>query len=267
MTVRWIALTTVIFFAIAPAATAQGLVLYDETLGNLPADQSWFTYITNSPPTSSQTYLAGRGVEMISDQATSAGYFNQNPITGTLVNPAFPQLNRATGFQLNWNLQVNSESHANSNRAGFSMILLASDHRGLELAFWNNEVWAQTDSPLFTHGEGAIFSTTTQTNYQLLIFGNSYDLKADGTSILNGSLRDYSGFGIPYTHANFLFLGDDTSSAGGDFTLGRVTLLTAVPEPALSLSVGIMLMVCVAWLIRRNRIRVLAETPIQASPD
>ena len=45
-------------------------------------------------------------------------------------------------------------------------------------------------------------------------------------------VRDYtafSGFPNPYSSTNFLFLGDDTTSAGGAFVLKNVTLVT-VPK-------------------------------------
>ena len=112
------------------------------------------------------------------------------------------------------------------------MIVLGSDSKGLELGFWNNEVWAQNDSPRFTHGEGAAINTTAAlTDYALTIQGNSYTLRANGLGLLSGQVRDYSAFGAPYTSKNFLFFGDDTSSAAARTDIARVTL-GAVPEPA-----------------------------------
>src|SRR5262249_25272327 len=104
--------------------------------------------------------------------------------------------------------------------------------KGVELGFWSNQVWAQNDSPLFTHGEGASFDTTKAlTDYALTVLGGSYSLSADGQPLLGGPVRDYSAFGLPYTLKIFLFFGDDTSSAWARVEIARVTL-GAVPEPS-----------------------------------
>jgi len=226
--------------------------LYNETLGNFPGDQGWFLYLTNSPANASQTYIPTQGTRLVTTNGASAGYFNTNPFTSSLVNPLFPTLDRTTGFSLSLDLLISSETHSSNDRAGFSIIALASDHHGIELGFWNNQIWAQNDSPLFTHGEGAAFDTTTRTSYQLTILGNSYALFTNGNSILTGSLRDYSSFGVPYSYNNFLFLGDDTSSADADITLGRVTL-SAVPEPATWISLACAGFGAACWFRRRAR--------------
>jgi hypothetical protein len=240
----------VLFVLIPTSLHAQ--TLYNETLGNFPGDQGWFLYLTNSPPNATQTYIPAQGTQLVTTNGAMAGYFNTNPITSTLVNPLFPTLDRAIGFNISLDLLVSSETHSSNDRAGFSIIALASDHRGIELGFWNNQIWAQNDSPLFTHGEGAAFDTTNRTSYQLDILGNSYDLFANGNSILTGSLRDYSSFGVPYSLNNFLFLGDDTSSADADITLGRVAL-SAVPEPATWISLGCAAFGGACWFRRRTR--------------
>ncbi len=209
-------------------------VLYNDQLPSTPGSQGWLIYGDNgflSGGTATQTLVA-EGTRLVTDNAVSAGYANRVPIFNTLVNPAFPVLNRAAGYSLTFELQVNSESHANNNRAGFSVILLSQDLFGIELGFWADEIWAQS-GPAFTHGEGAAFDTTAaQRVYELQILGDNYALLADGNAVVNGSLRNYSSFGSPYNLPSFLFLGDDTSSAGADVVLGQVTLLTDVPEPA-----------------------------------
>lgn len=235
---------------------AQTTVLYDETAGTLPASQTWLTYLADSVTNATQTYVPGQGAQLVTTSGAMAGYFNKNPLLGTLVNPAFPTLNRTAGFAIQFDLLVSSETHSNNNRAGFSIIALASDSRGIELGFWNNEVWAQNDSPLFTHGEGIAFSTTVKTSYQLTLLGNQYTLAANGSSILTGSLRDYSSFGLPYTNNNFLFLGDDTSSADANITLGRVALLTAIPEPMTWLSIACVFFGVGCWYYRWRETKV-----------
>jgi hypothetical protein len=74
----------------------------------------------------------------------------------------------------------------------------------------------------------------------LLIFGDQYFLSANGNLLLNDSLRDYSAFGVPYSLGSYMFLGDDTGSAGANINLGLVTI-NSIPEPA-----GICLVICFA---------------------
>jgi hypothetical protein len=141
-------------------------------------------------------------------------------------------LDRAKGYTISFDAQVIAEAHNNNNRAGFSVIAIGSDKKGIELGFWPNEVWAQADgieppgSGLFTHAEGAAFDTTAGlTAYQLKVKGDTYTLSVGGAPILNGGVRDYSafnGFPDPYETPNFLFLGDDTTSAAGTIRLSYV---------------------------------------------
>lgn len=208
---------------------AQTTTLYNPALNTLPASQGWLSYITNFQGTATQTLVTG-GTQLITTGSAQAGYFNKNPLTGSLVNAGFPTLDRSNGYAIRFDVSVTSESHSNNDRAGFSIIALSSDLQGIELGFWTNEIWAQNQP--FTHGEGTAFNTVPSTSYLLTILGNSYSLNANGTDILTGSLRNYSGFGIPYSHNNFLFLGDDTTSANADITLGQVQLLSSIPEPA-----------------------------------
>jgi hypothetical protein len=138
-------------------------------------------------------------------------------------------LDSAAGFRLSLSLSLLTESHGSPDRAGFSLIVLDSASRGLELGFWGDEIWAQNAG--FTHGEGASWATNALTDYDLVFSGATYALLADGAPLLSGALRDYSAFGAPYNLPNFLFLGDDTSSARAKVTLASVSLF-AVPEPA-----------------------------------
>ena len=118
---------------------------------------------------------------------------------GSNIHPLVGTLDRAAGFTVGISLLVEREAHASPDRAGFSLIVLGSDSKGVELGFWGNEVWAQTSAPLFTHGEGAAFDTTKSlTDYALTILGGNYSLKAGGQTILTGQVRDYSAFGLPY---------------------------------------------------------------------
>jgi hypothetical protein len=141
-------------------------------------------------------------------------------IASGATTPGFPLLDRTVGFQVDFSIQVEKESHANNHRSGISLIILGQDAKGIEIAFWQNEIWAQSDENtggLFRHGEGVSFKTNTGLiDYQLTILEDSYTLTANAQPLLTGPLRDYSkfqGFPNPYETPNFLFLGDDTTSA------------------------------------------------------
>lgn len=208
-------------------------IAYNDVLPALPGAQGWLVYGNNSAlvgGAATQTLALG-GTSLVTDNAVSAGYANRLPILNTLVNAGFPALNRATGYSLHFELQVNSETHTTNDRAGFSVILLSQDLFGIELGFWTNEVWAQS-GPAFSHAEGVAFNTTAQqVPYELRVSGANYTLFASGSQILAGALRDYSTFGTPYNLPSFLFLGDDTSSAGANVLLGSVSI-AEVPESA-----------------------------------
>jgi hypothetical protein len=133
---------------------------------------------------------------------------------------------------------VIAESHISNDRAGFSLLVTSSDKRGIELGFWENEIWAQEggSSQPFTHAEGAAFTTTTDlVEYRLSVLGNSYTLAANGSTVLAGLLRDYTAAPSPplpvnpYKTANLIFLGDDTSAAQARIKLRGVAVINAPP--------------------------------------
>lgn len=210
---------------IAPIAAASGLIyLYDGSLGRTPDQQGYFVYqaVAIPPPVQATQTLTIGGVILDTTPITTdyAGYYSPVGI--------LPTLNRTTGYTLCFTTQVLSENHLNNDRAGFSFIILSSDSIGLELGFWENEIWAQEggSSQLFTHAEGITFTTTSLVSYQLAVISNTYRLATSGTPILSGSLRNYSAFGAPYTSTNFLFLGDNTSSARAKIKLTEVFIAT-----------------------------------------
>jgi hypothetical protein len=130
-----------------------------------------------------------------------------------------PKIDRRAGFSIHFRLALRSENHVRRERAGTSVIVIADDLMGVELGFWEREVWAQLDDPLFTHGEGAAFETAAGTDYELRLIGDRYELSASGRKILEGPLKNYSSFGFPYDRRDFLFYGDDTSTAAADMEL------------------------------------------------
>ncbi len=204
-------------FAACASATAQGAVLYDGSQSTSPAAQGW-TSVVIAPAT--ETVSAG-AVTL----DTTAGNFLQAGYSLFL-----PAVDSAAGFSLSWQSRLLAESHSgNPNRAGFSVILLDQAHQGIELGFWTNQVWAQAAG--FTKAESVFFNTTTMADYLLTLHGGSYTLLANDTQILAGAMRDYSAFGAPYTLNNFLFFGDDTTSAQARVSIAQVSTVSTVPSP------------------------------------
>ncbi len=203
----------------ASFAGQKTLVLYDAASGAIPSET--LMDFTDFPPGAASLAYSDGGTVMDtspSGMGTFAGW-----VSGQASTPGFPILDRTSGFQVNFTLQVERETHTNNNRAGFSLILLDQDAKGIELAFWENEIWAQNDDRtggLFTHGEGVAFPTTGLTEYQVSIVGDTYTLTANSEQLLTGPVRDYSkfdGFPDPYETPNFLFWGDDTLRCGGAY--------------------------------------------------
>jgi len=158
---------------------------------------------------------------------------------------AIPALDSTAGYALRFSVQVVAEYHADSDkdgdglgdRAGFSVIVLSSDAKGIELGFWEDQIWAQEQGAaeppagtLFTHAESARFDTTGRMiAYTLAVRGDQYELSSDGVAILRGRLRDYTAFEgpvNPYRTPNFIFLGDDTGSARAKIRLAYVAVTT-----------------------------------------
>jgi hypothetical protein len=209
----------VILCLLAGLTNLSAQFLYDGTSGQFPATQGWTYFATGG---FQLTIPGGVQFDTTGPNSYQGGY---SLTTGTL--------NRTNGFAVQFTFRVFAEAHANTNRAGFSVIVLADDHRGIELAFWTNTIFAQSDSPLFIHAEDTNFVTTTAVDYTLTFRPTNYVLFANGARILSGAVRDYSafaGFPNPYSSPNFLFFGDDTTSAAGGIILNRVVL---VPAPQL----------------------------------
>lgn len=192
-------------------------VLYDGGQGTLPANQGW-TYGAFGSAT--QAVVNGAVVlDTTLPGSVQAGWTRSSPTP----------LQRTNGFTLLFTAQVIAENHSSTNRAGFSVIVLGADKRGIELGFWTNLVFAQSDVPLFTRAEEALWSTGTgHVQYALTMLATNYVLRANGTPILAGPVRDYTAFiGFPdvYETPNFLFLGDDTSSAAAVAGIRQVMLV------------------------------------------
>ncbi len=213
--------TVIACLFVASALETSAQILYDASLGSLPDEQGW-GYASN-PLTPMPFLTVTNGVLFLDStptNSTQAGY--------GLLAPT--ELNRTNSFAVSFTVQLHAESHTgNANRAGFSVIALGSDARGIELGFWTNSVWAQADLPLFTRAESAAFPTTTAfVNYVLTVGQTNYALFADGHKILSGRVRDYHAFaGFPdvYETPNLLFFGDNTGSAQAAWSLKEYRLI------------------------------------------
>lgn len=225
-------------------------ILYVPQGAATPADQG-FGFIVN-PPFGAQTTLVGSptGATLTTTAATSesAGFFTHNPFSGAVIHPGSRSLDRATGFGVRFDLAVTAESHVTMNRAGFSVIVITSDRRGIEIGFWTDEIWAYDDdrdgaAKLFTHAEGVAQSAVAVAavrRHDLVVLGDRYVLSVDGARVLGGRLRDYTAFNgpvfpifgelDPYEVPNLLFFGDDTSSASSRSILGAVSVHRLAPE-------------------------------------
>lgn len=198
--------------------SARGQVLYDGTTGTMPAEQGW-NYVA-IPGTAKQVHT-GVGVRLDTSSlaAESAGY----------ARVVAPPLDRFDRFNLGFTFRIPNETHTRPERAGFSVIALCADRRGIELGFWQNEVFAQADQPLFTRGESAVAPfSDAPVDATLAITGAEYRLYVNRELILRGTLRDYTAFtGFPdvYETPNFLFLGDNTTSAAVEVEIQRITLI------------------------------------------
>lgn len=219
----------------SPQATT---LLYDSSLGTLPSNQS-FEYQAINPDNFPNIYA----VQATQTYSDPVAILNSSTDLGDYAGYAVPTdtltLNRATGYQLRFDLRIVAENHnGNNNRAGFSVILLSEDLYGVETAFWENEIWVQegNGTSLFTHAEGATYNTTAAlTTYTLTIITDTYTLSANGTPLLSGILRQYTDWvppfafvPDPYEQPNFVFLGDNTSSAGATMWLGDVSIETDI---------------------------------------
>ncbi|MEG4273641.1 MULTISPECIES: choice-of-anchor Y domain-containing protein, partial [unclassified Microcoleus] len=241
--------------------------LYAGQLGTPPASQPWMALgnVNQANPfagvVATQTLNGGSTtLNSLANQSIYAGYSTHTLGIPSLAfspkNAAVPVLDRTLGYGVRFDVKINSESHSFadsdknadglSDRAGFSLIAISSDgQKGVEIGFWDNEIWVQKDGiadagPLFTHDSAnpsadRWFGDTTQlASYELTVLGENFTLFRNGTAILNNRpLRNYTSFTgaiNPYQTPNFLFFGDDTTSASASFELKNVAVKSAEPR-------------------------------------
>ena len=234
-------------------------ILYDGAAGTTPNSYTSTPYLNFGNMGGSQTASGGvTNLDTSSSESVQAGYSNYN--SSGLVNSLFPVLDNNAGYTLSFTMKVNSQTNNGSNgdyRAGFSAIVLGSDKKGIELGFRNPntntnipDIFSQNSATFNTSGErnaslGGILSNLS--TYNLTILGNGYTLTNGGNTLLSGLLRDYtSAVGLltdVYRTPNFIFLGDNTISAGANVDIQSITLTTtdatAVPEPSSMVGIGL----------------------------
>lgn len=200
----------------APFTDQITLVLYDAASGSIP-DSSMLGFTAFPPEGASRVYENGGTVldTTLAGTDTYAGW-----VASAATTTGFPILDSSASFQVNFTLQLESEVHESSNRSGLSIILLDQNAKGIEMSFWQNEIWIQSDGVtggLFTHGESVAFDTSAApVEYQIAVIEDTYTLTGNSQLLLTGPVRDYSAFDRfpdPYETPNFLFMGDDTTSA------------------------------------------------------
>jgi len=205
------------------ATPLRAQVLFEGSLDTRPDQQSW-AFLTDPVGGGSVDRLVEDGATTLETtivESDKAGWFANLPPFPR--HPRLPLLDRSRGYTVTWTVRLDAETRSTMHRAGLSVIVLSSDLKGVELGFWADEAWVQTDDPLFNHGEGAALDTTAaRIEYELCVLGDSYRLRAGGAPLFEGQLRDYSAFGSPYDVPNFLFVGDDTSSASARFEWERL---------------------------------------------
>jgi hypothetical protein len=196
------------------------IVLYDASPGTDPDQQGWI-FLSSTFSQSQTVRFTENGIHTFSTLANlseSAGYFGNQ-------HPRIDLLSAENGFAVEIELQILDEQHQSENRGGFNIIILSDDGTGVELAFWEDSVWVYNTQ--FEIEERAEYNTTDRlTRYRIEFANRQYFIFADDQPLFSGPLRDYSPSGIPYSYKNFIFFGDDTSSAGAEVNISRIVLLS-----------------------------------------
>jgi hypothetical protein len=253
-------------------ANAATIVLYDgATFSGTPnnAPGSYLTFNSFNPlaplaPAGTQTASGGKTTLNTSSSELLYGGYSNYTLANTLANPAFPVLDSNAGYTLSFTIKINSQTNTGDNgpnRAGFSVTALDSTSKGIEIGFRNTDIFAQ--NPNFNAiapaeqktSFGSVLSTLN--TYDLKVLGNTYTLSNGGTSLFSGLLRSYTISSNPltavYGNPNFLFFGDNTTSAGASVDIQNITLTTnstAVPEP--SDAIGTLVAAGVGVLLKRK---------------
>ncbi|MCW5942725.1 MAG: PEP-CTERM sorting domain-containing protein [Fimbriimonadaceae bacterium] len=250
----------------ALVAQAQPIVLYDATSNVTPNDAMFGWNYANLPLGSALvTAPSGNGFTRVNtnvDYGVYAGYGMVTPVA----------LDATAGFRVRFDMRVVNEDHGGpladkdgdtiADRAGLSLIILDNTARGVEIGIWGDRIFAQQEVPIFTyHNEDHMMNTSAAgtgmanlTRYDVRFDATDYFVSVNGTEVLSGAKKDYSAWVgpiDPYETPNFLFFGDDTTSARGAFDISYAEL-EVVPEPA---SFGALALGAMAFYRRRRNRR------------
>ncbi len=229
-------------------------LLGNPDLGGAPNNQSWLSFgtipnaqptidpntdpnadpNTNTQPTNVVNLpipTGNGGFDSTQDLKITGGYSSYN--NDGQLNPQFPTLDHNTGFTIDFDAKVNTESHNSNDQAGFDVVALDNFRLGIELGFWNNQIWAKqitfpsdgSVSLIHDNVEQVARDTTVATRYELSIVDNTYKLFADGSPILTGNIKNYTPYKTtdlaynPYQKPNYFFIGDNSATAGANIDL------------------------------------------------
>ena len=259
------------------SAQAFSVTLYNGS-GN-PEEQGYLApgaLNSSGLPVDFQGTVVTDGIEVDSNanEAEYSGYSNHVPNPSApsqlvLVNSEFPNLEQDSGYSIFFTVTLDTQndfSDPADNRSAFSITVIGNQNEGIELGFDSEQIFAQDSD--FNRQETSSFTTSNPNNYELKVNSSGYQLLANGeaTPILNGSLRTYNFNPAasepplpfnPYTTENFLFLGDNTGQAYGNFTLGAVSV-SSVPfefSPTLGLAIsGIVISLRRLYIHRKNKL-------------
>jgi hypothetical protein len=225
-------------FTLRAVATPTSFVLYDASKQPVIVDKylpKWLLYANTGGTQSWQNSPPGTVLDTLPELDIVDGYSNYGGLH--LFNPDFPKLNRSKGYQLNFTVEIMEEEHNRPERAGFSVILLSQDVNAktttsLEIGFQKNRIFLQNEQPLFGRKaaqENLSFNPVGVglVDYVLEVKDDRYSLRTGNRLILQGKLQNYTKFvGLlnPYRFPSFVFLGDDTTSAGAKIGIKRVVL-------------------------------------------
>ena len=158
------AASAAVLCSVLAAQPAAAITLYDPGQASLPSAHGWQPLTAGAPAAQG---LAD-GSYTLDTTAAGVGLWGNSRLSPLL-------LDADAGFVLRFKLQLRSESHRSTNRAGDSVVLVGSDPgKSLELAFWSDRVWAQTydaaQADRFVHGLDAAWdSTSALHNYSVVV--------------------------------------------------------------------------------------------------
>ena len=234
----------ILLATIASVTNAEAAILYDAAANTTPDAQGW-AYFSNPlfRPQANQTVGGGLlSLDSLQVASEQVGYFSKIPAF-LFAHPNHPIVDLDdSAFVIEFAMrQVDGRDIPDSdplaleqrNRGGFAVIAISEDLTGIELQFQTDHVVALDNAnTAFPVGEVQAFDTTdTLHEYQLRLSDDGYRLSVDGSLLLQGSLRNYSGIApasplnFPYTTPSFFFFGDDT---------GRGAALTQLTHFAVS---------------------------------